>query len=210
MEHENLKAGIYAIINKKLNTVYVGETEVCFLIRWIEHVLRIPKYMDFRDRIFLYLDEDTKYIVLKELDPTQFSRKEFYKYENEAISFYKEKGWVVVSKHNYSPNMHEETFELSDNSATRYKRVISHMIKVLGLINTKENNVSRLYGGLYKKINDHFNTVVQERSGKNILSTLKKEELEFMMLDVFPRYYVKSLTLYRKEYKKRNRQLSLF
>ena len=35
MEHEKLKAGIYAIINKKLNTFYIGEAEVCFLIRWI-------------------------------------------------------------------------------------------------------------------------------------------------------------------------------
>ena len=155
--------------------------------------------MDFKGRILLYLDEHTKYIVLKELDPTQFSRKEFYKYEYEAISFYKEKGWIVVSKHNYNPNMKDKTFDFSGDTTTRYKKIISHMIKVLGLINTKENNVARLYAGLYKKKNKHFNTDVHERSGKNVLSTLKKEELEFMILDLFPQYYAKTLTLYRED-----------
>ncbi|WP_144422561.1 GIY-YIG nuclease family protein [Lysinibacillus sp. A1] len=37
MEHKLLNRGIYAIINKQLNMVYVGETQRNFLIRWVEH-----------------------------------------------------------------------------------------------------------------------------------------------------------------------------
>ena len=210
MEDLLLKAGVYAIINKRLNTVYVGETEACFLIRWIEHVSRVSKFLDERDKALLYLDKHTEYIVLKELDPIQVSRKEFYRYEEEATLFYKNKRWVVISKANYSPLMHEVIYQDTEGIIKRYKKAIKHMIKILGLKNTKENNVGRLYTALYKKLNRHFDTDVWERAETNIIDTLTKEELEFILLDLFPRYREKKLNLDREEYKKMDRQLSLF
>ncbi|MEH7356832.1 GIY-YIG nuclease family protein [Neobacillus drentensis] len=99
MAEQLLKAGIYAIINKTLNIVYVGETEENFIVRWIEHILRIPLFFDNEDRTLLYLHKDTKFIVLKELDPQLHNRKTFYHYEFEASKFYKEKGWIVISNH---------------------------------------------------------------------------------------------------------------
>lgn len=205
-----LNAGIYAIINKRLNTVYVGETEDSFLIRWIEHTSRIPRYFDNKDKIVLYLHKDTKYIVLKELDRTKVTTKEFYKYESEAIKFYKEKGWIVVSRDSYSEEMKDHERFKKDSNFFRYKKAINHMIRVLGLINTKSNNTPMLYSKLYKKINKHFMTDVYKRDGKNVLDNLTKEELEFIMLDLYPRYNQKILAIYRTEYEKQDVQLSLF
>ncbi|MFC9601650.1 hypothetical protein ACFTQL_28310 [Peribacillus butanolivorans] len=210
MGHRLLKAGIYAIINKKLNIVYVGETQDSFLIRWIEHTSRILHFSDYKDRIVLYLDKDTKYIILKELDRA-LTTKEFYKFEYEAIKFYKEKGWCVVSRHHYSEEMKEyERFKKDSTNFFRYKKAIHHMIKVLGWINTRNNNVPLLYSKLYKKINKHFETDVYKRDGKNVLESLTKEELEFIMLDLYPRYNQKILAIYREEYAKQDIQLSLF
>ncbi|MGF4041178.1 hypothetical protein [Bacillus subtilis] len=209
-DNKLLRAGIYAIINKKLNTVYVGETQDSFLIRWIEHTSRILHFLDFRDRIALYLDKDTKYIILKELD-RKLPTKEFYKFEYEAMKFYKEKGWCVVSRQNYSEETKDyERFKKDSTNFFRYKKAIKHMIKVLGLINTKNNNISLLYRNLYEKINKHFETDVYKRDGENVLESLTKEELEFIMLDLYPRYEQKILAIYREEYKKQDIQLSLF
>ena len=206
-----LNAGIYAIINKKLNTVYVGETQDSFLIRWIEHTSRVPQFSDHQDRFALYLDKDTKYIILKELDREGYTTKEFYQFEHQAIEFYKQKGWIVVSKDNYSEEMKDhERLNQDLKDCSRYKRAIQHMIKVLGLINTKNNNVPFLYSKLYKKINKHFETDVYKRAGKNVLENLTKEELEFMMLDLYPRYNQKILAIYRNEYEKLDTQLKLF
>lgn len=210
MENELLEAGIYAIINKKLKIVYVGETEDSFLIRWIEHTARIPHYADKEDRIDLYLDKHTKYIILKKINAAEHNTKEFYKWEYEAIQFYKEKGWKVVAPTSYSPDMKEHQRFQSDEKFVRYKKAIHHMMKVLGLINTKNNNIPLLYSKLYTKIDKHFETNVRSRNGKNVLETLKKEELEFIMLDLFPRYQQKILALYRTEFEDRDKQLSLF
>jgi len=180
------------------------------LIRWIEHTSRILHFSDFRDRIALYLDKDTKYIVLKELDQ-ELPTKEFYKFEYEAIKFYKEKGWFVVSRHTYSEEMKDyKRFNQDSNNFFRYKKAIKHMIKILGLINTKNNNVPLLYSKLYKKINKHFETDVYKRDGKNTLDSLTKEELEFIMLDLYPRYNQKILAIYREKYEKQEIQLNLF
>lgn len=65
---QSLKCGIYAVINKKLNAVYIGQTQICFLIRWIEHLSRIEMYSDDFLRLKLYLDEHTQFLVLKILD----------------------------------------------------------------------------------------------------------------------------------------------
>lgn len=203
-----LNAGIYAIINKRLNTIYVGETEDSFLIRWIEHTSRIPRYFDNRDKIVLYLHKDTKYIVLKELDRTKTTTKEFYKYESEAIKFYKEKGWIVVSRDSYSKEIKDHERFKNDSNFFRYKKAINHMIRVLGLINTQNNNTPMLYSKLYKKINKHFETDVYKRRGKNTLESLTKEELEFIMLDLYPRYNQKILAIYRMEYEQQDIQLS--
>ncbi len=210
MEDLLLKAGVYAIINKKLNIVYVGETEVSFLIRWIEHVSKISQFLDERDRALLYLDKHTEYIILKELDPRRISRKEFYRYEEEATKFYQYKGWIVVSKPNYNPAMREITYENAEGTMKRYRKAIRHMINTIGLKNTRENNVGRLYAALYKKINKNFDTDVWERAEGNIIDTLTKEELEFILMDLFPRYREKKLSLDREEYRLMERQLSLF
>lgn len=209
MENELLEAGIYAIINKKLRIVYVGETEGSFLIRWIEHTRNIPHFIDNEDRMKLYLDKHTKYIILKKLDNAKYNTNEFYKWEHDAIQFYKEKGWKVVSRSSYSPNRKEHE-RLKDETFSRYKKAINHMIRALGLINTKNNNAPFLYSKLYTKIDKHFETDVRSRGGKNVMETLRKEELEFIMLDLFPRYQQKMLALYRIEFEDQDKQLSLF
>ncbi|MBP1309132.1 hypothetical protein JOD82_002152 [Paenibacillus sp. 1182] len=94
--HKNAGCGIYAIINKKLNLVYVGQTMVSFSVRWAEHVDKIPNFFYDPHRSKLYLDKNTKYIVLKQLD-SSMSKNDFLKYEHEAHKFYKSKGWHVVS-----------------------------------------------------------------------------------------------------------------
>lgn len=103
--HKNAGCGIYAIINKKLNLVYVGQTMVSFSVRWAEHVDKIPNFFYDPHRSKLYLDKDTKYIVLKQLD-SSLSQKIFLKYEHEAHNFYKSKGWHVVSTTFYKDATH--------------------------------------------------------------------------------------------------------
>ncbi|YCA46527.1 hypothetical protein M1E11_26210 (plasmid) [Bacillus sp. JZ8] len=210
MENNLLSAGIYAIINKKLNTVYVGETQDSFLIRWIEHSFRILEFYSDQERMALYLDKDTRYIVLKELNPEQYTTKEFYKFEYEAMKFYKGKKWYVVSKHSYKENSRVKGYKLKNDNYERYKRAIKRMVKTLGLVNTKSNNIGFLYSQLYKKVNKHFETDVYKRPGKNVFETLTREELEFIMLDLYPRYYEKVLSIYRIEYQKQDTQLNLF
>ncbi|WP_240035269.1 GIY-YIG nuclease family protein [Neobacillus notoginsengisoli] len=205
-----LKAGIYAIINKTLNLVYIGETEENFIVRWIEHIRRIPKFFDNHDRTMLYLHKDTKFIILKELDPQFHNRKSFYHFESEAGRFYKQKGWIIISNHTPADYLDDTTREKIPN-LERYRKNIKQMIKILGLINTKNNNIARLYSGLYKKVNKQFNTDLSQRDGKNILATLKKGELLFVMMDLYPRYAVKHLEVHRTAFKEMdNKQLSLF
>lgn len=205
-----MKAGIYAIINKPLNMVYVGETEENFIVRWIEHIMRISSYFDNEDRTMLYLHKDTQFIILKELDPRIHNRRTFYHYEFEASKFYKEKGWIVISNHNPVEETDDAPREPKEANLDRHRRTIKKMINILGLVNTKNNNISRLYNGLYKKINKHFDTDVSQRDGKNILATLTKEELWFVMMDLYPRYVAKHLEVLRTEYKAQDKQLKLF
>lgn len=207
---ELLDSGIYAIINKKLKIVYVGETEASFLIRWIEHTARIPKYLNQQDRMNLYLDNDTKYIILKKIDAAIHNTYDFLRWEDEAIQFYKDKGWTVVSHNSFSSEREHTRIRKDDVIYSRYRKAINHMIRALGLINTKNNNVPALYSKLYTKIDKHFETDVKERNGKNVMETLKKEELEFIMLDLFPRYQQKMLAMYRTEFENLNSQLSIF
>ncbi|WP_223592379.1 GIY-YIG nuclease family protein [Neobacillus bataviensis] len=211
MGEQFLKAGIYAIINKSLNMVYIGETEENFIVRWVEHIMRIPSFFENEDRTMLYLHKDTKFIVLKELEPPIHNRKNFYHYEFEASKFYKERGWMILSHHTQVQNMEDKPKEGDRGpNLDRYRKTIKQMIKVLGLINTKNNNIPMLYNGLYKKINKHFETEVSKREGKNVLGTLSKDELLFIMMDLYPRYSAKHLEVHRVEYNKQDRQLSLF
>lgn len=209
-EKNLFQSGIYAIINKKMKMVYVGETEESFLIRWIEHISRIPSFFENADRTILYLEQDTKYIILKELDKYKYTTKEFYRFEHEAMEFYKRKGWSVTSKSYFKENMKDNDSLKRDNEYARYKRVVKHMIKSLGLINTKNNNVGFLYSKLYEKINKHFETDVYKRKKGGTLNNLTKEELQFMILDLYPRYREKMLAIYRVEYEKEEVQLNLF
>ncbi|MEZ2369600.1 hypothetical protein [Bacillus sp. RCC_6_1] len=209
-DKNSFQPGIYAIINKKMKMVYVGETEEAFLIRWIEHISRIPSFFENADRTILYLDQDTKYIILKELNKNKFTTKDFYRFEHEAMEFYKSKGWNVTSKSHFKESMKDNNYLKKDNEYTRYKRAIKHMIKSLGLINTKNNNVGLLYSKLYEKINKHFETDVYKRSKGGVLNNLTKEELQFIILDLYPRFREKMLALYRVEYAKQEIQLNLF
>lgn len=150
---EKLNAGIYAIINKKLRIVYVGQTQLAFVVRWIEHVLNIPEYTSKPNRMNLYLDKDTHYIVLKMLDPSTHSKKDFLIYEHQAMDFYKSKDWIVVSHDTYT-NKADDTVSERDflEVKSRYKRCIRKMVNELSDSNKKYSR-QFLYNGLYKKIN---------------------------------------------------------
>lgn len=116
MKHQLLSRGIYAIINKQLNMVYVGETERNFLIRWIEHLRAIPKYKDDPKRIHLFLNKATKFMILKKMDVEEYSRRDFLKLEHDAQKFYIEKGWDVLSSVSYNPNRNYNHSELTSEN----------------------------------------------------------------------------------------------
>ena len=83
---ELLECGIYVIINKKINVVYVGQTQKNFLIRWLEHLRRIEKYENDLHRLQLYLDGNTKYLIAKKIERKN-DLLDFYEFEKEAIFF---------------------------------------------------------------------------------------------------------------------------
>jgi hypothetical protein len=201
MEHELLGKGVYAIINKSLNSIYVGETERNFLIRWIEHLMRIPNFIGDPKRIHLYLNNSTRFIILKKMDDLEFKRGDFYRLEYDARNFYIQKGWEVLSSHNYNPNAEYEKHESSESLLDRYRKAIKHMAYVLAAVNTKHTNGSYILSSSYKKVDKQFNTNLNNREGKNTLHKLTREELEFIMLELYPRFYHKSLDLFRKEFK---------
>ncbi|MBP1309133.1 hypothetical protein JOD82_002153 [Paenibacillus sp. 1182] len=74
------------------------------------------------------------------------------------------------------------------------------MVSFLRLDETR--NGSYIYHNLYKQVNHHFSTDVFERGTKSILNTLTTEELEFVILELLPRYREKKLSQYRLEYDK--------
>lgn len=80
---ELLECGIYVIINKKLNIVYVGQTQKNFLIGWLEHLKRMENYKNDLHRFQLYLDEHTQYLIVKKLKEKDVLP--FYEFENQAI-----------------------------------------------------------------------------------------------------------------------------
>lgn len=80
---ELLECGIYVIINKKLNIVYVGQTQKNFLIGWLEHLERMENYKNDLHRFQLYLDEHTQYLIVKKLKEKDVLP--FYEFENQAI-----------------------------------------------------------------------------------------------------------------------------
>ncbi|MEK5488875.1 GIY-YIG nuclease family protein [Lysinibacillus sp. FSL M8-0355] len=202
MEHELLNRGIYAIINKQLNMVYVGETQRNFLIRWVEHLMSITKYEDQPKRIHLYLNQATKFIVLKKMDSDEHSTKDFYKFEYDAQNFYIQKGWDVLSSVRYNPNRSYSDCELtSEKLLGRYRKAVKHMAYILSTVNTKHKNGSFILSNLYKKVEKHFEADFQSREGKNTLHKLNLEELEFIMFELYPRYYHKRLDTLRNEYK---------
>lgn len=195
--NELLDCGIYVILNKKLNIVYVGQTRVNFLIRWLEHLNRIEKYEHDLHRLQLYVDPDTRYIIVKNIDRSK--ELEFYTFELEAIEFYKERNWIVVSQ---PTNRKRAGLEYTPNIVTRYKRMIYHMVTFLGTVEMKENYTGRLYRQLYRKIDKQFRTDVYTRSkGNKILDILTTEEMEYILMDLYPRYEAKKVAVGRRRYK---------
>lgn len=181
--------------------VYVGETERNFLIRWIEHLMRIPDYADNPKRIHLYLNQTTKFIILKKMDSTEYHREDFYRVEYEARDFYIKKDWEVLSSHNYNPTFEYDQHDYSEKLVERYRKAVNHMAYVLAAVNTKHTNGSYILNSMYKKVDKYFNTDVKSREGKNSLHKLTPDELEYIMLELYPRFYHKRLDILRAEYK---------
>ncbi|MFT4416048.1 GIY-YIG nuclease family protein [Fredinandcohnia humi] len=211
MSHKLLDRGIYAIINKRLNLVYVGETQRNFLIRWIEHLNNIYNHFDNQERTMLFLNEQTKFIVLKIMNETTYLKHDFFRYEQKAYEFYKRKGWGIVSKHNYNQEGKYSEFVNGDEKLIeRYKKAINQMSIVLATKNTQHTNGSVILKKLYKQVERKFGTNVDKIKGESVLSRLNKDELEFMLLELYPRFYHKILDLSRTEYNKRDCQMSFF
>lgn len=210
MGKELLSRGIYAILNKELNLVYIGETQRNFLIRWIEHLNRIHTKFENFDRTQLFLHKNTKFIILKKMDQATFQRKEFYTYEQEAYEFYKRKGWGVVSVHYFNPTSDYENHEANiEKLMERYRIAIQHMAVCIATINTNHQNGSIILKRLYTQLERKFNTDTSKVKGQSVINRLTKEELEFMLLELYPRFFHKKLELVRKEFKAFERQLSM-
>lgn len=208
MSKELLKAGIYAIINKRLRMVYIGVTQDCFLIRWIEHLKRMPIYIYNNDRIRLYLAEDTKYIVLKEIDPATNDKKKFYELENEAQNFYKESDWIVLSTSTYKKDTVYASWDATvEAKKKRYRHAISHMVSTISL---EDKAASKLYAALYKKVDKEFDANVCPSSKQGNIEDLTTAQLRFIMLNLYPRYKLKSIDKMRKQYIQADIQLDLF
>lgn len=193
---ELLERGIYVIINKKLKTVYVGQTRRSFLLRWAEHLVRVEKYADDLHRLQLYLDEHTKFIAVKKIDSKDVLP--FYQLEHEAMDFYEERGWLVVSER--TPRTIGMEFSKSEVKES-HRALLKHMITFLGVVDVKEKYVGRLYNQIYKKINKEFSTDVTKRAaGKSVIDVLEITEMESVLLDLYPRYKAKRLAYLRKKF----------
>lgn len=211
MRKKLLEAGIYAIINKRLRMVYIGITQDCFLIRWIEHLKRMPMYLYNNDRTRLYLAEDTQYIVLKEINPAVSDKKVFYELENKAQEFYKEKGWIVLSTSTYNKNADYSPWNSTiEAKKKRYRRAINHMVATIGKEVNQSKVIARLYTAHHNEINITFDTCMSTNPKQTITEELRVTELQFIMLDLYSRYKVKSIDKMRKHYIQTDRQLDLF
>jgi len=84
------------------------------------------------------------------------------------------------------------------------------MIATIGTREDQRVAVSRLYATLYKKINQEFNTNVYQRAKSGVIKTLTTAELQFIILDLFPRYKAKRIDNIRNQYKQTLRQMDLF
>ncbi|MGF9891237.1 hypothetical protein ABEX78_21490 [Priestia megaterium] len=209
MRKELLKAGIYAIINKRLRMVYIGITQDCFLIRWIEHLKRMPTYLYNNDRTNLYLAEDTQYIVLREINPAVSDKKVFYELENKAQEFYKERGWIVLSTSTYNKNADYSPWNSTiEAKKKRYRRAINHMVATIGKEVDQSEVLARLYAAHYNEINQTFDTYINPKQA--ITEELRVTELQFIMLDLYSRYKEKTIDKMRKYYIQTDRQLDLF
>ncbi|MFJ7890754.1 hypothetical protein ACIQYL_22070 [Lysinibacillus xylanilyticus] len=136
------------------------------------------------------------------MDSDEHSTKDFYKFEYDAQNFYIQKGWDVLSSVSYNPNRSYSDRELtSEKLLGRYRKAVKHMAYILSTVNTKHKNGSFILSNLYKKVEKHFEADFQSREGKNTLHKLNLEELEFIMFELYPRYYHKRLDTLRNEYK---------
>ncbi|MBY0147769.1 GIY-YIG nuclease family protein [Neobacillus niacini] len=211
MKHELLSRGIYAILNKNLKLVYVGQTQRNFLIRWTEHLMRIQEHVDNFERLKLFLHEDTKFLILKKLDDPECIEKNFIKLEQEAYEFYRKKHWGIVSTHHFNTYSNYRGKNLDDERLLdRYRKAIIHMSFIISTKNTNHKNGSVILINLYNQIEKKFQTNVKNRGGSSILSTLTQNELEFMLLELYPRFFNKKLAVLRKELNNTERQISLF
>ncbi|MCA0984307.1 GIY-YIG nuclease family protein [Halobacillus yeomjeoni] len=197
---ELLSKGIYAIINKTHNLIYVGETQRNFLCRWVDHLFSIPNYAEDKERMRLYLHKDTKFIVLKTLDDSNYKTEDFYSNEYQAYEFYKKKNWGIVSKNFYRQNTNYKDRTLGiDKQLDHYKKRIKGMVHFLSTVNTKHTNGSIILSNLYTHLNREFNTDVRERGEGSVLQHLTQEELEFILLDLYPRFHAKKIACLRQE-----------
>ena len=131
--------------------------------------------------------------------------------EYKAYQFYKNKGWGIVSTHQFNADKEYHKREIEqDKINERYRRSITHMSHVLATRNTDHTNSSILLKNLYNQVDKTFSTKVRERGGKSIISTLTQKEMEFMMLELYPRFFEKSLGLLRKEEGNGSGQPTLF
>lgn len=212
MSQNLLSKGIYAIINKELNLVYIGETQRNFLIRWIEHLIRIPDHVDNLDRTKLFLHTGTKFIILKKMDEPGLIRKDFFLFEHEAYEFYKKRNWGIVSTHNYNLDAGNDEGKINEEKILeRYRKAVNHIALFISTKNTNHQNGSLILSTFYKQIDKKFSTDVRGRGGKSVLRSLTKEEMEYILLDVYPRFYQKKLHVLREELKMVvSQQISLF
>ena len=193
-----LACGIYVIINKKLKIVYVGQTQKSFLIRWIEHLQQIEEKTNDMYKTQLYLDKDTHFLVVKKLEKTNVL--DFYKYESEAMDFYQSKGWLIVST---KTNRIKEGEVNVSKSIKRERDTLRRVVAFLGAAHVKENYVGRLLAGMYVKIEKEFSTDLQVRAkgeNKSVLDILTAEEINYALLDFYPRYKAKRIAELKKFY----------
>jgi len=190
MEHSLLGCGVYCIVNDRTKTVYVGETNRSFLIRFIEHLNFDKTWID-EKKINLFLSHDTEFIILKEMIYIE-SGFPFICVERYYSEMYESLGYTVIN--NFSKKVpsirgqrkNTKSKGMNPMNLESYKFCFKVIVRALA----EKNNISTkdIFTWCYKDIGKKFNIYIQNRSGEKTIDKIDLKELEYIVLRLFPIY----------------------
>lgn len=203
MDMDVLGIGVYGIISEEKKIVYIGETTISFLNRWVQHLSSRKTWLS-RNKVELLTSADTKFVVLRTFKVTNgnFAILGCEKHFSEK---YKEEGYKVINSYNTSmPSIkgerkrtkgRERTDEENEDLKYNYMKSfnkIAHALAEKNNIDTKD-----VYLWCYKCITNRFNSDFKNREGFKYYEKLTLEELEYIVFVLFNKYKDYILTSYK-------------